>query len=950
MVGSVGQKDASADLRADGWVAKLFVVDALAERHIGETPGPHPVDLVDGHAKVGRLKAGGFHGIDDPLEDGGLAAAATTERGVEIKSLADGRALGHGGALAQNRGGRDRGDVGVGRDRRVGGKRLWRDENFSLYVVVAAQHVILSPFIADIGGACWLAHLGAKKMKGQRRSATARPQKSIDGAAVRLYCCRVAVRIRPFYFSRGQRPAMVRRRRPTRWSLPYLLLLVGGPFVVRVFSFFPQSSSPTTQRPTSHLKLDMSSTADDQTERASANKATTSRRKKPKQSPPKQRECACSVCGASFASRNALFQHLKTTESCASKAGFDVVKGQQLQTYRVALLASYDSSNATVTAEEFGGYIRSAFDHGLAAKYSDISAGSSSTTSLSQTTVTKLRHVSLGQEAGCSAIGDVLILGYNAPAFEPYLSVQNKESLRRQHIEEVLEVANAQLGKMRPEYAIDICSFSLLENDGLNAERGCTQRVYHYLLPLKWLPGGNAVSKWWLDQHEKQDSQQQAREKSKRGRKTFGGVGTGEFRAKEPPPEPTLRLLKDTLRCAESREVFDGDAGINNKRMASGRFGTLGFRERRCWHNFAAPTLQGLASPSNEPVWKCLEKARIVEFFSHGEDQDVILVVEFRGEDFVEQSVRRIMGTAIAMTHGWLPGNFFELATQPDSLVETPSAPDGRLCFAGARFHFDELSRGASMFDGYEEVLSTKARNIRQRMLNRLQLELGSNEVGWLEELQNDICPRIMAAIIDDSESLYELESTPIRDSLAPPEYEQTLELLRDIISSGTWPETSVSRSKVIRQDTEENHNSTGMSGGSFTVVNPAFQDGILFDDSNSFAPPLANRLFPDLAMAVFALESKLAPDRPASSHCAVNCRAQFLPHVDSGRGAGQSTSLIAGLGDYNGGETVVESTSHDIRYKPLSFDGWQERHWTSAYIGERFSLVWFTPEMDILA
>ena len=140
---------------------------------------------------------------------------------------------------------------------------------------------------------------------------------------------------------------MVRRRRPTRWSLPYLLLLVGGPFVIRVFSFCPQSSSPTTQRPTalaSHLKLDMSSTADDQTERASAaNKATASRRKKPKQSPPKQRECACSVCGASFASRNALFQHLETTESCATKAGFDVVKGQQLQTYRVALLASYDS-------------------------------------------------------------------------------------------------------------------------------------------------------------------------------------------------------------------------------------------------------------------------------------------------------------------------------------------------------------------------------------------------------------------------------------------------------------------------------------------------------------------------------------------------------------------------------------------------------------------------------
>jgi hypothetical protein len=122
------------------------------------------------------------------------------------------------------------------------------------------------------------------------------------------------------------------------------------------------------------------------------------------------------VCGASFTSRNALFHHLKTTESCASKAGFDVVKGQQLQTYRVALLASYDSNNATVTAEELGSYIRCAFDYGLAAKYNDIASASSSTTSLSQTTVTKLRHISLAQEAGCSAIGDVLILGYTATA------------------------------------------------------------------------------------------------------------------------------------------------------------------------------------------------------------------------------------------------------------------------------------------------------------------------------------------------------------------------------------------------------------------------------------------------------------------------------------------------------------------------------------------------------
>jgi hypothetical protein len=75
-----------------------------------------------------------------------------------------------------------------------------------------------------------------------------------------------------------------------------------------------------------------------------------------------------------------------------------------------------------------------------------------------------------------------------------------------------------------------------------------------------------------------------------------------------------------------------------------------------------------------------------------------------------------------------------------------------------------------------------------------------------------------------------------------------------------------------------------------------------------------------------------------------VNRRAQFAPHVDSGRGAGQSLSMIAGLGEYRGGEIVVEGEERDCRYNPVEFDGWRERHWTRPFRGERFSLVWFSP------
>ena len=85
-------------------------------------------------------------------------------------------------------------------------------------------------------------------------------------------------------------------------------------------------------------------------------------------------------------------------------------------------------------------------------------------------------------------------------------------------------------------------------------------------------------------------------------------------------------------------------------------------------------------------------------------------------------------------------------------------------------------------------------------------------------------------------------------------------------------------------------------------------------------------------------------PSRQPSTMCAINRSARFRPHLDAGAGFGQRTSLIVGLGDYSGGDLVVERVEKNIRYAPLEFDGWRERHWTLPFKGERFSLVWFTP------
>ena len=121
--------------------------------------------------------------------------------------------------------------------------------------------------------------------------------------------------------------------------------------------------------------------------------------------------------------------------------------------------------------------------------------------------------------------------------------------------------------------------------------------------------------------------------------------------------------------------------------------------------------------------------------------------------------------------------------------------------------------------------------------------------------------------------------------------------------------------------------------GGSFSVGKPV-----------QGSTPRGNVVFGELLDAIFELEGIIAPHREPSTMVAINRRAGFKPHVDAGAGFGQSSSLIVGLGDYEGGELAVEDEEFDIKYKPLEFDGWRSRHWTLPFRGERFSLVYFTP------
>lgn len=211
-------------------------------------------------------------------------------------------------------------------------------------------------------------------------------------------------------------------------------------------------------------------------------------------------------------------------------------------------------------------------------------------------------------------------------------------------------------------------------------------------------------------------------------------------------------------------------------------------------------------------------------------------------------------------------------------------------------------------------------------------------------------------------------------DQTVPPLYEKVLKCLRDANASGLWPSTTPNRQLVMvstpfggeeglsptgssihsslsaacirakcnsndeaRSSAYEFKEGEGGASGSFSV-------GAMPGDQGC-SQPKGNELFPELMKAAFELEIALCPDREHSSTIAINRNAQFRPHTDSGAGVGQGTSLIVALGDFVGGELVVEGEKKDIRYNAIEFNGWTQRHWTMPFQGERYSLVWFTPK-----
>ena len=76
-----------------------------------------------------------------------------------------------------------------------------------------------------------------------------------------------------------------------------------------------------------------------------------------------------------------------------------------------------------------------------------------------------------------------------------------------------------------------------------------------------------------------------------------------------------------------------------------------------------------------------------------------------------------------------------------------------------------------------------------------------------------------------------------------------------------------------------------------------------------------------------------------------INKNFQCKKHIDS-QNIGES--YIVGLGDYSGGDTAVQNangsvTFHNIKNNPVGFNGSKLYHWTEAFQGDRYSLVFYS-------
>lgn len=102
--------------------------------------------------------------------------------------------------------------------------------------------------------------------------------------------------------------------------------------------------------------------------------------------------------------------------------------------------------------------------------------------------------------------------------------------------------------------------------------------------------------------------------------------------------------------------------------------------------------------------------------------------------------------------------------------------------------------------------------------------------------------------------------------------------------------------------------------------------------------PSRYNKKFPELLSSIQELMKHYHPDFDYTT-IQVNKNVQSKGHVDQNN---VGPSIIIALGDFTGGELVIEGKPSNIKNRFKKFDG-RLGHWVAPFKGTRYSLVFFT-------
>lgn len=114
----------------------------------------------------------------------------------------------------------------------------------------------------------------------------------------------------------------------------------------------------------------------------------------------------------------------------------------------------------------------------------------------------------------------------------------------------------------------------------------------------------------------------------------------------------------------------------------------------------------------------------------------------------------------------------------------------------------------------------------------------------------------------------------------------------------------------------------------------------------SGYKDAINNTLHPDVYAALKHVASELKIECNAYT---VNKNLQCKMHTDKAN-VGEST--IVGMGDYTGGELLLESKKDgdvskvsgiDIKYRPFTFDGHTTTHGTAPFVGTRYSIIFYS-------